>query len=395
MTESQSSFTGTRFRRLATAAAFASLLAYAVVLLITPASNNEIADYFKASLEQLGLLSLATMFGFLSIVGLAGFMADRYGKLPMMLTGCACIVAGGLIFTVARSFHMAVLASALFGLGGGLTEGPAMALLADLYEDHRRTAMMNLGQSMFGAGAILGPLLIGALLHANLSWRIGYIGSAVITAMAGLLGLAAIAMRQESPAVVRGTGPSPVRFLTDKMVLLLALGILLYVGAEMAQTTWLSVHFKRNLHATSATAAASPSYMWLGIGVGRILGAAFAKYVSDYSLIVWSMVIAVASQGFLLMAGSPSAAEIAALGLGFGLAAVFPTIVSRASAVHPEASGSVTALVFVAGGLGGALFPPAVGWLGDRIGLASALWVCFGALATDLALFVWLRAKST
>jgi MFS family permease len=50
------------------------------------------------------------------------------------------------------------------GLGGGFSEGTAMALMTDLYTGPRRTVMANWSQSMFGFGAIACPLAVGWLL---------------------------------------------------------------------------------------------------------------------------------------------------------------------------------------------------------------------------------------
>ena len=393
MTESQTT-TNDRFRGLATAAAFASLLSFAVALLTTPACNNEIARAFHASLGQLGELALAASLGFFFALLWCGGFTDRRGKLPSIFAGCVSMVIGALVFAQSDGLPEAIVGAALMGIGGGFTEGPSMALLADIYEDSRRTSMMNLCQAMFGVGAVAAPLGVGWLLRSGLSWRYGYLGAAVVATCAAVLALLALAMRRERPVGTHETRVRRRKLLTDGLVLTLSVGIMLYVGGEIGQSTWLSVYFKRYLGAGRALAAASPSFMWLGIWLGRVTAAWVSRHVSEVALICWCMALASASEAALLLIGGPIAGTAAAFALGFFLAPVFPTIVSCAAAAYPEASGSVTSVVIAAGSLGSAIFPPAVGWTADALGLRPALWICFTIFVIDLAVFLALRSRT-
>ncbi|MGC8862754.1 MAG: MFS transporter [Armatimonadota bacterium] len=382
-----------RFLRLATASAFASLLSYAVVLLITPACNNEIAASYNASLGQLGELSLATMLGFFVTVIPAGRFADLRGKLPAMTAGCASMAVGAILFAQTGDFRLAILGSALFGIGGGLSEANSMALLADLFTDSRRTSIMNLAQAMFGIGAVVSPIGIGVLLRSGLGWRTGYVGACVICAFAAALNLSAALMHGEKHTANPAERVRARQIVRDPLVICLGFGIFLYVGAEIGQSTWLSVYFKRFLGASDAFAASSPSLMWVGIGLGRVTAAWASRRAADATLVCWATALAAAGQGALLIGGGPLLGTGAAFALGFFLGPIFPTVISRASGIHPQASGVVTAVVVAAGSLGAAAFPPIIGWAADSIGLRTALWICFAVLCADLVVFAWVRAR--
>jgi len=383
-----------RFHRLATIAAFASLLAYAVVLLITPACNNEIAAAYHASLGQLGELSLATMLGFFVTVIPAGRFADRRGKLPAMTAGCASMAVGAFVFAHTADFRLAIVGSALFGIGGGLSESNSMALLADLYSESRRTSMMNLAQAMFGVGAVISPVGIGALLRAGADWRLGYTAAGAICAIFAALNLGALLIGRENCASDPEKRFRARRIARDPIVMCLGLGIFLYVGAEIGQSTWLSVYFKRFLNASDAFAASSPSVMWVGIGLGRLTAAWVSHRTADWALVCFSTALAAASQAALLLGTGANSGAAAAFALGFFLGPIFPTVVGRAGATHPQASGTVTAIVVAAGSLGAAVFPPTIGWAADSIGLRTALWICFVVLCVDLAVFARARGRT-
>lgn len=384
-----------RFRGLATAAAFASLLSYAVVLFITPASNNEIARIYHASLGQLGVLPLALMIGFFSAVLLAGHHSDKHGKLPAILSGCVSMAAGALIFGNAASFGIAIVASFLMGVGGGLSEATSMALISDLYSDAKRTAMANLSQAMFGVGAVASPAGIYWLLKSGISFRVGYFGAAAICLISAALALTAARMKQERQMAAHEDHTRWQMILSDRTVLILALGVLLYVGAEIGQSTWLSVYFKRDLGADDPLSASSLSYMWFGIGLGRIAAAWASKHMPELAIVRMSLALAATCQAALLLLKVPVPGLIAAFGLGLFLGPVFPTLVSCAGAIYPRHSGKVTSIVVAAGCLGGAIFPPTIGWAADAIGLRTALWICCAILAIDVAMFATNRRFRT
>jgi len=115
-----------------------------------------------------------------------------------------------------------------------------------------------------------------------------------------------------------------------------ALGAALYVGAEIGQSTWLSLLLERDLHAAPAVAAAGLSVLWLGLGVGRLAGGFGARHVGDLTLLRWALALATAFEGVLLLAPGPSTALGAAFGLGVCFGPVFPTLVSAATSARPS-----------------------------------------------------------
>jgi len=385
----------TRFRRLATAAAIASLFSFAALLFITPACNNEISTYYKASLSQLSWLPLAMTGGFFGAVLWAGGYSDRHGKLPALAMGCTAMCAGSVVFSQTTNFNVAVAAVMLIGIGGGLSEGTAMALICDLYGGPRRTAVANMAQAIFSLGAVASPLIAGCLIRMGVNWRYGYVATAAVCAASAALVIGALAMRVEEPVGARECPSQWRALLSDRLVLLLGIGILLYVGAEMGQSTWLSVYFKREIGSSGATAAWSLSLMWLGLAIGRLSINWVAKRSSEMAIINWSMGLAAASQAALLLARDPVSALVSSFLLGVFLGPVFPTVVSHATSIHPRQSGTVTAIVVACGSVGVGVFSPLIGLLADGVGIRAALWVCFGLLLLGLGLFLRTPAAGT
>ena len=381
-----------RFRGLATATAIASLFSYAAVLLVTQAANNEIKAFYGVSLSQLSWLPLATMCGFFVAALSAGAYADRHGKLRAVLSGCFAMCLGAAIFAITTDFRVAVLALLVMGIGGGLSECTSMALVSDLYQDSRRTIMMNVSQAAFGVGAVASPFLMNRLIAAGINWRWGYVIIAASCAASAIVAFAALVMRHERPIGLH-VGANWRANLSDTFVLCLSVGIMLYVGSELGQSNWMSVYFKDDLHASRALAAASPSLLWIGITLGRASIAWVSNRLSDIAIVRWSLALAGVSQIALLLSHGPTEALIAAFCLGVFVGPVFPTITSIAGAAYPEKSGAVLGIIVASGSLGAAIFTPAIGVAGDQLGIRGALWTCFALLAVNVALFTMLRGR--
>ena len=357
------------FRALRTAAVFGCILSFAVIFTIIPASLNAIKSTYRSSGSELGWLYWIMMTGFLVATPAAGRYSDRKGKYPVLVAGTALMAAGVTVVAWTSSFGVMLAAALLMGLGGGLTEGVAMAAAADLYAGSRRTAVLNYTQVVFAVGAIACPLAVAQLLKYEISWRYGFVGAAVVCAASAVLTFAARCKRREA---VPDYGPrSEWRdLIRNRTVLLLSLGILLYVGSESGTANWLALYFKRDLSASAVFAPWSVGVFWLGISAGRIAAACGSKHLADYALIKLSIGLAIVFQILLLLMHSPLIALGVVFMLGFFDGPVWPTILSRAGTAFPTSSGTVFGIVVAAGGLGAAAFSPMIGGLADGFGHA-------------------------
>jgi len=382
------------FRRLATAAAFAGLFSYAVILAITPACINEIGRFYRVSPARLGALFFALMAGFLVAVLAGGWYSDRRGKMPVILAGCVCMAAGAFIFGTATVFALSVVATLLMGVGGGLTEGTATALVSDLHGGSRRTAMLNWSQVAFAVGAVASPLAVSQLLAAGMNWRSGYFAAAAVCALSAGAAVVALA-RGDTPRVAHVDRAGWRELLRDQWVLIPCIGMMLYVGAEIGQESWLAAYFERGLNSSAPLAAASVSLFWAGMGVGRAVAARVSRRVSDTTLIRCALGLAAVCQAALLLLRGPMWGIAATFAVGFCMAPTWPTILSIAGAARPRQSGTVFGIVVASGALGAAIFPPIIGALADLTGMRPALWLCFVLLVVNLGVFLRIRSRVT
>jgi MFS family permease len=83
---------------------------------------------FQLSSSSIGILIMLVVFisGILQVP--IGFFADRVNKRRMVILGCLIIICAIYSFSCARGFWDIVAADILFGIGGGLSTPPVMAL---------------------------------------------------------------------------------------------------------------------------------------------------------------------------------------------------------------------------------------------------------------------------
>lgn len=109
-----------------------------------------------------------------------GTLSDRYGRKSVILTGLAIGVLGNLFCAFVGGVAMLCVWRAVAGLGSGVVETVAAAILKDSFEGRRFQKNMTLLQSVAAVGPIFAPAL-GALVINVSSWRFVFIFLAAAT----------------------------------------------------------------------------------------------------------------------------------------------------------------------------------------------------------------------
>lgn len=114
----------------------------------------------------------------------SGRLADRVGRLPLILLG---LLVNGLftgILGLAPSFYPLLILSALAGAGAGILNPPQQAVIADVIGNQRSGGRVLANFQMAqDAGTILGPIVVG-LIAQTAGFGCGFAACGVITAAA-------------------------------------------------------------------------------------------------------------------------------------------------------------------------------------------------------------------
>lgn len=112
----------------------------------------------------------------LYLVGMAlgqlvyGPLADRFGRMPAVLSGLALYVVGAIASALAPSFGLLLLARFVWGLGAAAPAGLRSAITRDLYSGDAMARIATIMMAVFLLGPVFMPI-IGELLLQVAPWR--------------------------------------------------------------------------------------------------------------------------------------------------------------------------------------------------------------------------------
>lgn len=229
---------------------FLDLLAFGMVIPLMPLY----ASHFQASGVQIGwLLAIYSLMQFL-FAPLWGRLSDRIGRKPVILIGLAGSALAHLVYGLAGSLTVLMVARALAGVAGA-NIGVAHAYVADITKPENRAKGMGLLGAALGMGFILGPALGGFLSQYGIQTA-----PLVAAALAGINAILASVILKESrnPSAVpykpyvHPLMPSTWRHAVHGVgVLLLAavalLGMTAFAGFETILPLFAMHHFDWNM----------------------------------------------------------------------------------------------------------------------------------------------------
>jgi len=342
----------------------------ALSMIITGAVLPEWIEKFGVTPGRAGRIFFLFYLTYVITTFLSGMLGDRFGKKPILVIGQASLAGGFLVVGAAPSFTMIEVGMLFLGLGGGCSEAPFTTLVSEVFVGKEGSAL-NLSQVSFGVGAAAGPFLAGYILDTGISWRFLYLVPGVVSLfLLSLLGRERILFRAEKAIFsLRGV---PLLFRERGMFLALSFAVMiLYVGAEIGSSSWISTYVVRELGGSIYQGGLSLAGFWGMITVGRLVFAGLARRYSYQGLLRFSAAL---SLGFLIVLLPVQRVELAVfafMGVGLGYSAMWPLIVAVVARGVDTMKMTAISLVVAFGGLGALTFPWLLGvlseWGGFRI----------------------------
>ncbi|NHZ40216.1 MULTISPECIES: L-fucose:H+ symporter permease [Massilia] len=355
-------------------------------------------SYLKAMLVQL------CFFGAYFIVSLpAGILIKKIGYQKGAVAGLVIAAIGCAMFYPAANAGYALFLLSLFVLASGITvlqvaANPYVTVLGD---PATASSRLTLTQAFNSLGATVAPYL-GALLilsSAVLSVdelkklpaaeQLAYRAQEAATVQVPYLVMAAVLLALATffalarlPAIADSEAGDDVAHTDDKTsaagyrhLVLGALGIFLYVGAEVSIGSFL-INFMGEKHIAGFSADTAAKYVTIyggGAMLGRFIGFAAMRYVSPGRALAFNAACSIA---LIMVAvfGSGMTAMWAILLVGLCNSIMFPTIFSMALFKLGKFTGQGSSILCMAI-VGGALVPLAQSVLADAFGVQLSFLV--------------------
>ena len=364
------------------AVASLTVIANAAVAPSMPGLRDTFKDVAHVN-TLVGMVITLPSLGIVLTAGIGGWLCDRFGRRPVMLTALILYGIAGVSAYFAQSLWQILAGRLLLGIGIGGTMTATMAMIGDLYHGSARIKFMST-QPVVMSGASVLLVLIGGVL-GEISWRYPFVVYAVTFAMFPLV----YAYLRETPRSAAAVTPGDDVF-SVRLFLVIGLTALLSMIMYYLLPTRLPF-LLRDL------GIYSPSLGGAAVAVGAFTMAACASQFPRFGAglrpsTVYALLFALTALGFWIIWGASSLTMVlvgsAVAGLGYGW--LFPVnnilLMERASpAVRGRAAGFHTTSIF----LGQFLSPVLTGPVAERTGEARTFLI-FGSISAVIAAAFWL-----
>ncbi len=366
---------------------------------------------FHVSQGMAGMLAFAFFiaYGVLSIP--SGFLVERWGEKPLMVTSFVVCTAGALSFALVPTYAVAIVS--LFAIGAGMAalQVAINPLLRVAGGEEHFAYYSAFAQLVFGAASFVSPLvfsyliahlgtgaphgaavaLLARLTPPALPWVSMYWLFTLATgAMIVVIAVIRLPKVERTADESAGTLGMYRELLRNRVTVLYFLMIFTYVGCEQGTSVWMS-QFLSTYHGFNADVqgATAVSRFWGLMTLGCLVGMLLLKLFDSRRVLIGFSLGAIAMLTLALF-GPAQVSLLAFPAVGLFASIMWPTIVSLALNSVPTHHGPFAGILCT-GIMGGAVFPFLIGRLADLFGLRTGMLLLYLTFGCVLSVGFWAR----
>jgi MFS family permease len=351
---------------------------------------------------QAGALGTAALL--VSAVGgwLAGWLADRYGRVRTLQVAILWFAVFTFLSGLAQTFEQLFAARALMGLGFGGEWAAGAVLLGEVIRpEHRGKAlgMMQAGWAVgWGTAALLYALFF-SVLPQETAWRalflVGIVPALLVFFVRRYVQEPAVYLETRSQLAASGDRPSALEIFRPPLLRITVLGGLLGTGAQggySAVTTWLPTFLRTERKLSVLDSSGYLAVSIIGAFCGYLTGGFLADKIGRrLTFLVFAIGAGVVAVTYTMVPFGDAAMLVLGFPLGFFASGVFSAMGPFFTEHFPtRVRGVGQGFAYNVGRATGALFPTLVGLLSAQMPLGQAIGLFAGiAYATmDVAAFL-------
>lgn len=368
---------------------FPILLAYLIFIVIGIASGllniawTYIQSTFGVSHDSLAALAPAAMLGGLFAAFLNGALIGRFTVGPVLVGGLVFAGLGLLGYAIAPIWIVLLGVAFFTSIGKGTID----AGLNNFVSSNYGTSEMNWLHACWGIGLTIAPAVVTFfVLGPGGAWQSSYILVGVIVLLLGLailltLPLWRLRASADPSKPVKRRSPM-LETLRRPIVLFGLLFFFIYGGIEIGTGQLANTLLIEARGLPQEIASHWISAYWGSFTIGRILMGLLALRLGDETLLRICFVSSVIGATLLYLNPSDTLSLVGLLGIGFGLAAIFPILISQTTnRVGTQHAANAIGFQVGCAGLGGAVLSGVGGIFAEYVGAESiSLFVFIGAL---------------
>jgi len=370
---------------------FTILVAYLVFVVIGIASGllniswTYIQDSFNVSHDSLAALAPAAMLGGLIAAFLSGSIIGKFSVGPVLVGGMAFAGFGMLGYALAPAWVVLLGVAFVASIGKGAVD----AGLNNLASANYGASVMNWLHACWGVGLTIAPAIVTHfVIYQGGGWQAGYVLVGFVILLIGLVMLLSLPLWQmqsgDGKSKSDAMRPALSESLRQPIVIMGLLFFFLYGGVEIGTGQLANTLLIEARQLPQEIASYWISAYWASFTAGRILMGLLALRLGDKTLLNICFAFTVVGAILLFINLNDLFSFLGMLGMGFGLAAIFPILILQTSG-RVGRGHAANAIGFQVGcaGLGGAVLSGLGGVFAEYVGPESiSLFICVGALLT-------------
>ena len=357
----------------------------------------------RAQAGELGTAALLV-----SAVGgwLAGWLADRYGRVRTLQIAILWFAAFTFLSGLAQNFEQLFAARALMGLGFGGEWAAGAVLLGEVIRpEHRGKAlgMMQAGWAVgWGTAALLYAFFF-SVLPAETAWRVlflvGIAPALLVFFVRRYVEEPAVYLETRSKLAAQGDKPSALEIFRPPLLRVTVLGGLMGTGAQggyYAVTTWLPTFLRTERKLSVLDSAGYLAVSIAGAFCGYLAGGYLADKIGRrLTFLVFAIGAGVVAVTYTMVPFGDAAMLVLGFPLGFFSSGVFSAMGPFFTEHFPtRVRGVGQGFAYNVGRATGALFPTLVGLLSARIPLGEAIGLFAGLAYATMAIAAFLLPET-
>jgi fucose permease len=324
--------------------------------------------------SQAGTFFMTSSIGLLVAAVPSGVTMDALGTKLIVCLGLLLVAAAFLGLGTIESSRLLYFLAFVLGLGGSMVvagENTAMSMV----NSGQREVAANLLNLFFGVGAFVAPFIVMPVLK-----RSGFSGvlkaSSLLTV--AILALHLVLSFPQPPAMDAFPLARAGALVMQPRLLLLMFLIFLYVGTEFSVWSWTVTFFTSERGYDQKLASRMISAFALAMIAGRWSSQWTLSLLGPERLLLVSAAGSVVCLSGMFTLRNRVLVAISTFAAGAFMAPIFPTALGLAGTYFPSLVGTAISLVTTGGWIGAIVFPPAVGFVANKSGVARGVLIPVG-----------------
>jgi len=328
-----------------------------------------ISDEYGLNNTMSGALLSAHQAGNLISGFIAGVLPIYLGRKKSIMFLCTFVVMGFLIMILTGNPVLLILGFLFTGLSRGSISNFNNTVVNEV--SNSSTSALNFLHSIFAVGALSAPFLV--IICTNIAGDIGWKIAAGVIIILCIISICLFS-KMEIDDVTATTKKAKIsyEFMKSRYFWISAGILFFYLCTEATINGWLVKYFIDSNIMTIKYAQMLASLLWVVVLAGRLTCAFLGDKVSKQKLLMTTSIGTVIFYLLLLSSRDLTIITIAIMGLGFSMAGIYPTTISRIGNIIKAYPMSMGVLLMI-GGAGAIIMPIITGALSDAFGIFAGM----------------------